>query len=140
INAELVEHAKRQRTMRNAVAIDRRLVARLSAAAAAELRQFRVDAGQRDQMRLEQRRVARPRTPAVDGQPQHAEKPRLAKVIAGERLAGPALSLRVEDEERRTLPRIQLRGTNEGYGHDQASTVEVGRGQLSRHISAGFWM
>ena len=131
VDAQLVKDAQREGPMRNAVAIDRRLVARLAAAAAPELRKLRVDVGKGERVRSNERRVARPRAPAVDGQAERAEKTRFAEVVAGQGFVSAALALRVDDEERRALPRIQLRRTDQCHSHGSASTVEVGREQLS---------
>src|SRR5258705_7549727 len=77
--ANAVRDADVDGALRDAVAVAALLVAGLTGAVPARLGDLRMDVGERQRVRGDRRRLARPRGVAVDAQLQRAEEARLAE-------------------------------------------------------------
>src|SRR5688572_22189724 len=96
-----------QRTLRDAGGIDHFLVAGLARPASAWFLDLGMNEVEREELRIDRRRFTQPGRHAIDGEAERAKEPRLAEIVARQRMAGAAFAAYARDQERRPLPGVQ---------------------------------
>jgi hypothetical protein len=99
------------------VVVQRLFVAGLSGAAPAGRLDLRMHEVEGQQLGVDRRGFAQPRTFAVDLQPERAQESRLAEIESRERTIGAALTAQADDQQRGAAPRIENVGLDECDRH-----------------------
>jgi len=112
-----VGDAKIDSAFRNVVAVGVFFVVSLTRTAAAGRGDLGMNVGESERVRSNRGGFARPRRVAVDPQLKYSEEPRLAEVVTGQALVLRALATSVDDEQRRSRPRVKRVGTDDRVRH-----------------------